>query len=296
MDKLTAIQVFLGVAETGSFSQTAEKLELSAPMVSRYVGLMEEWLNARLFHRTTRKVSLTEAGEQAVRLCQQIVNLTAQMEEECQSEQGELTGILRLAASSSFGVSHLTTLIGQFQRQHPKLQIQLNLGDQTFNLVEQRIDLAIRITNNPEPSLVARKLTECRSVLVATPSYLQATSPILSPQDLTYHRCLAHSHLNRNEWQFSQQGETVTLSLQNQFSVNDALALHQAALDDQGVAMLPLYLVEQDLTEGKLVRVLSDWQLPTLQIYALYSSRHKLPKRVRLFLDFLAEQLANKMW
>ena len=129
MDKLTAIKVFLTVAETGSFTATAEQLEISKPMISRYVALMEEWLNARLFQRSTRKVALTDTGEQAVLFCQRIANLTAEMEQEMMAQQGELRGVLRVTSSQTFGTYHLVQMVNRFLQLHPKLNIQLLLND-----------------------------------------------------------------------------------------------------------------------------------------------------------------------
>lgn len=296
MDRLTAIQVFLAVAEHGSFSATAEKLNLSRPMVSRYIALMEAWFNARLLHRTTRHVTLTEAGEQAVRHCQNIANLVRQAEDEAKFSDGELHGVLRLTASTSFGALHLTETLNQFQRLHPKLKIHLHLSEGELNLVKERIDLAIRIAREIDPNLIARRLAPCRSVLVATPDYLAAHGTPQTPTDLHQHLCLAHSHLNRSQWQLRQGSESVQLELENHFSANDANALLTAALAHGGIAMLPRYLAAEPLAAQRLQQVLPDWQPPELAIYALYTSRDKMPKAVRMLLDFLLEQFADKPW
>ena len=187
MDKLTAIKVFLTVAETGSFTATAERLEISKPMISRYVALMEEWLNARLFQRSTRKVALTEAGEQAVLFCQKIANLTAEMEQEMMAQQGELRGMLHVTSSQTFGAYHLVQTVNRFLQLHPKLNIQLLLNDQQMDLISERIDLAIRITNTPDPNFIARKLADCHSLLVATPDYLAQFGTPKQPDALYQH-------------------------------------------------------------------------------------------------------------
>lgn len=296
MDKLTAINIFLEVAKSGSFTATADKLELSRPMVTRYIALMEEWLNARLFHRTTRLVLLTEAGEQAVVFCQNIAKTIAEMEESIQPNDGELQGILRVSSNISFGASHLARAITDFQQLHPKLKVHLNLSDERVNLTESRIDLAIRFTNDPDPNLVARPLANCRSALVASPAYLAEHGTPEHPNDLLHHRCLAHANINRSEWTFKRADEQITLELTNNFSTNETTALHRAALDHNGIAMLPLYLISDDLQQGKLVPVLSDWQLPEYKIYALYLSRHKLPRATRALLDFLVGEFEGRDW
>ena len=296
MDKISAINVFLEVANSGSFTATADKLELSRPMVTRYIALMEEWLNARLFHRTTRLVILTEAGEQAVEYCQQILALVEKMEQDIQPNDGELQGVLRIGSNISFGATHLAQAIQRFQQLHPKLKINLQLSDERQNLLEQRLDLAIRFTNEPDPTLVARPLATCHSALVASPNYLAKFGTPDKPQDLAHHRCLAHANINRAEWRFTRNGETLNLELNNTFSCNETTALLRTVLDDGGVAMLPLYLINDELNNGALQAILRDWQLPEYKIYALYLSRHKLPRATRAFLDFLVEEFKSKIW
>ncbi len=296
MDKLTAIKVFLTVAETGSFTATAEQLEISKPMISRYVALMEEWLNARLFQRSTRKVALTDAGEQAVLFCQRIANLTAEMEQEMMAQQGELRGVLRVTSSQTFGTYHLVQMVNRFLQLHPKLNIQLLLNDQTMDLISERIDLAIRITNTPDPNFIARKLADCHSLLVATPDYLAQFGTPTLPENLYQHHYLSHNNINRKAWKCTQGEREVLLDLNSRFTTNDTQALLNAVLDGSGIAMLPKYMLETELQQGKLQAVLTDWQLPTFNIYAMYPSRDKLPLAVRKLIDFLVENFEGKAW
>lgn len=296
MDKLTAIKVFLTVAETGSFTATAEQLEISKPMISRYVALMEEWLNARLFQRSTRKVALTDAGEQAVLFCQRIANLTAEMEQEMMAQQGELSGALRVTSSQTFGTYHLVQMVNRFLQLHPKLNIQLLLNDQMMDLISERIDLAIRITNTPDPNFIARKLADCHSLLVATPDYLAQFGTPKQPEDLYKHHYLSHHNINRKAWKCTQGEREVLLDLNSRFTTNDTQALLNAVLDGNGIAMLPKYMLETELQQGKLQVVLTDWQLPTFSIYAMYPSRDKLPLAVRKLIDFLVESFEGKAW
>ncbi|MCW9731977.1 LysR family transcriptional regulator [Avibacterium sp. 20-15] len=296
MDKITAINVFLEAARTGSFTDTAEHLQMSRPMVSRHIALIERWLDARLFHRTTRHISLTEAGRQAVPYCQEILNQIKKMQDDTASGRLDLQGTLRLTASISFGATHLTEAIYRFQKQHPKLAIYLNLSEASLNLVEQGIDLAIRISSRPDGQLISRPLADCHSVLAATPAYLAEHGTPKTPEDLPKHRFLAHSHLNRTELSLEKAGEEKKCLLTNAFSANDAGALLCAVRHHAGIAMLPRYLVERELQSGELVALLGDWQLPVLKIYGLYASREHLPKATRLFLDFLIDDFANKDW
>ena len=296
MDKLTAIKVFLTVAETGSFTATAEQLEISKPMISRYVALMEEWLNARLFQRSTRKVALTDAGEQAVLFCQRIANLTAEMEQEMMAQQGELRGVLRVTSSQTFGAYHLVKTVNRFLQLHPKLNIQLLLNDQQMDLISERIDLAIRITNTPDPNFIARKLADCHSLLVATPDYLAQFGTPKQPEDLYQHHYLSHHNINRKAWKCTQGEKEILLDLNSRFTTNDTQALLNSVLDGNGIAMLPKYMLETELQQGTLQAVLTDWQLPIFSIYAMYPSRDKLPLAVRKLIDFLVESFEGKAW
>ncbi|WGE56560.1 LysR family transcriptional regulator [Actinobacillus equuli] len=294
MDRITAIQVFLMVAETGSFTATAERLDLSRPKVTRAVALMEEWFNARLLQRTTRHVSLTDAGEQAVEYCKKMTELTLAIEQDFLAKQGELRGSLKIASNAAFGSTHLLNAIRTFLAKHPKLNIQLILADNTVNLVEEGIDLAVRFTNNPDPNAVARPLFTCHSLLVATPAYLTQHGTIHSPQELANHRYLAHANVNRKEWTFIKDGQETVLELTSQLTINDTGALLNFTLADGGIAMLPKYFIEQQLKNNQLQIVLPDWQMPTYQVYAVYPSRRQLSQTVRSFVDFLVEEFGGK--
>lgn len=296
MDRIEAMNIFLTVVETGSFTATADRLDLSRPMVTRAVALVEEWFNARLLQRTTRRVSLTSAGERAVTHCQKMVDLAAEIEQDILAQQGELQGSLRIASNSSFGSTHLLLAIKDFLQRHPKLNIQFQLSDQSVNLIDERIDLAIRFTNQPDPNLIARPLATCHSLLVASPEYLAQKGVPQTPQDLADHIYLAHANINRKEWKFYQNDREISLELTSQFTTNDTSALLNLTLAGGGIAMLPKYLLNEHLASQQLVSILTDWQLPTYQIYALYSSRHKLPLTIRTLVDFLVERFNGVSW
>lgn len=296
MDRIEAMNIFLTVVETGSFTATADRLDLSRPMVTRAVALVEEWFNARLLQRTTRRVSLTSAGERAVAHCQKMVDLAAEIEQDILAQQGELQGSLRIASNSSFGSTHLLLAIKDFLQRHPKLNIQFQLSDQSVNLIDERIDLAIRFTNQPDPNLIARPLATCHSLLVASPEYLAQKGVPQAPQDLAAHVYLAHANINRKEWKFYQNEREISLELTSQFTTNDTSALLNLTLAGGGIAMLPKYLLNEHLASQQLVSILTDWQLPTYQIYALYSSRHRLPLTIRTLVDFLVERFRGVNW
>jgi DNA-binding transcriptional LysR family regulator len=304
MDRLTAMRVFCEVASSGSFSATADKLDMSRAMVTRYVSELESWLNARLLQRTTRSVTLTDAGEQCLRRSQQMLALMENIEEETRSDDAELRGQLRLTCSTSFAFGHLARVISKFLAQHPLLKIDLHVGDGTVNLVEARIDLAIRISSEPDPLLIARPLAICDSVLVAAPSYVQQAGLPQHPQDLPAHRCLSHANYGRNTWRFVRGDErrdkggddSVQIDITSHFSANDATVLLQAVLAGAGITLLPTYLMDDHLDKGALQIILPEWTAPPMTIYALFPSRRHLSPAVRALLDFLVAEFASQPW
>lgn len=296
MDRLTAMQVFVEVAQTGSFSATADKLDMSRAMVTRYVGELEQWLGARLLQRTTRSVTLTDAGENCLRRSQQMLALVQDVEEETQSHDGALRGQLRITCSMSFAYAQMAAAVVDFLQLHPQLKIDLNASEGALNLVEARIDLAIRISAEPDPALIGRVLAPCTSVLVASPAYLAAHGVPQLPADLATHRCLSYANFGKSVWTFSRGDDHARVSVGSYFSANEATALLQGVLAGGGIALQPSYLANPHLQDGSLQVVLPDWKVPDMAIYALYPSRKHLSPAVRALLDFLVERFAQVPW
>ena len=296
MDRLTAMQVFAEVARSGSFSATADKLDMSRAMVTRYVGTLEQWLGARLLQRTTRSVTLTDAGESCLRRSQQMLALMDDVQEETSGHDGALRGQLRITCSVSFAHAQMAAAVVDFLRLYPELKIDLNASEGALNLVEARIDLAIRISAEPDPALVGRVLAPCASVLVASPGYLRAHGTPQQPADLGAHRCLSYANFGKSLWNLQRGEVREQVSVGSHFSGNEATALLQAALAGGGIAMQPTYLANPHLRAGGLEAVLPQWELPTMDIYALYPSRKNLSPAVRALLDFLVERFADTPW
>ena len=296
MDRLTAMQVFVEVAEAGSFSAAADTLGMSRAMVTRYVGELEQWLGARLLQRTTRSVTLTDAGESCLRRSQQMLALMENVEEETSSQGDALHGQLRITCSVSFAYAQMAAAVADFLQAYPRLKIDLNASEGALNLVEARIDLAIRISAEPDPALIGRVLAPCDSVLVASPAYLAIHGVPALPADLASHRCLSYANFGKSIWRFTRGDEKAEVRISSQFSANEATALLRAALAAGGIALQPTYLVSPHLADGSLQVVLPDWKLPGMSIYALYTSRRHLPPAVRAFLDFLVARFATVPW
>lgn len=296
MDRLIAMQVFTEVAKSGSFTATADKLDMSRAMVTRYVSELEQWLGARLLQRTTRRVTLTDAGENCLRRSEQMMALMENMEEETGSHEGELRGQLRITCSMSFAYAQIAAAIVDFLKRYPQLKIDLNISEGALNLVDARIDLAIRISAEPDPSLIGRVLAPCSSVLVASPAYLRAHGMPQTPAELAAHRGLSYANFGKSVWTLRRGEELVSIRISSYFSANEASALLCAAQAGGGIALQPVYLAKPHLEDGSLQVVLPEWQLPDMSIYALYPSRKHLSPAVRALLDFLAERFAGIAW
>ncbi|PKO66372.1 MAG: LysR family transcriptional regulator [Betaproteobacteria bacterium HGW-Betaproteobacteria-16] len=296
MDRLTAMRVFVAVASNGSFSATADQLDMSRAMVTRYVGTLEQWLGARLLQRTTRSVTLTDAGETCLRRSQQMLALVDDVEQETSRHDTALRGQLRVTCSISFAYAQLAAVLSDFLKLHPQLKIDLNASEGALNLVEARIDLAIRISAEPDPTLIGRVLAPCASVLVATPDYLAAQGTPSVPADLETHQCLSFANFGKSTWSLRRGEESCEVRVRSQLSANEATALLQAALAGGGVAMQPTYLANPHLASGRLLAVLPEWQPPDMSIYALYPSRRHLSPAVRALLDFLVQRFASLPW
>lgn len=293
MDRLSAMRVFVEVAERGSLTRAAERLDMSRAMASRYLEALERWLGARLLHRTTRRVSLSDAGQQALSRCRQLLELADEVHDAASERRHEAAGKLRLTTSLSFAQSHLTDAVVAFLAQHPRVEIELIAVDRAVNLVEERIDLAVRITNRLEDSFVARRLASCHSTLCASPAYLKRHRTPQVPADLKAHCCVTHAFGSRAEYRLRHAGTLVTVPVGGNLSSNETGVVREAALAGAGIAMLPTYFVGEDLARGALVRLLPDYEPEPLGIHAVYLSRQHQPQPLRLLIEFLADRFGG---
>lgn len=292
MEKLTALRVFRTVCELGSFSGAARRLRLSNPAVSKNVRELEEELGTRLIERTTRSVRTTEAGEAYLHRARAILDELAALDAEIKEHAGTPRGALRVAAPMSLGVARLAPLIGAFLVQYPELRIDLEMSDRYVDLVAEGFDVALRGGALGDSSLVARKLDVIERVLCAAPSYLERHGRPRRPQELAQHRCLVYS-LAKTPGRVSlrRQGRRVNVRVSGPLSVNSSLALAGAAAAGAGIALLPQLAVTEMLARGQLVPVLESWSAEPQALYAVYPRHHQVSRRVRLFVDYLAERL-----
>lgn len=294
MDRLTAVRVFVEVVDRGSLTQTAEHLEMSTAMVSRYLAAIEDWFGARLLHRTTRKISLTDAGMAALPSCRQLLDIAQEAQHMAAERIREPTGVLRVTTASSFADAQLTSALVDFQAQYEQVEIVLSVGDKAADLVSERVDLAVRITNNLDPAMIARPLARCRSMLCASPNYLARYGAPHTAEDLHQHRCIGHAFGIGKQYSFTRNGEAVQAPVNWRFHTNETAVLRRAVLSGAGIGMLPTYYVGEDLRTGRLVQLLPDHEPEVFGIYAIYLSRQHQPLALRLLVDFLAARFAGE--
>ncbi|WP_026144786.1 LysR family transcriptional regulator [Pseudomonas asplenii] len=287
MDRLTAMRVFVTVVDLGSQSAAADHLELSRPVVSRYLAELEDWIGARLMHRTTRKLSLTAAGTETLPRCRQLLELSGDMQAAVSIPDEAPRGLLRISVSTSFGQAQFADAMTEYVRRFPGVNVDLQMLDRTVNLVDERIDLAIRASNDLDPNLIARRLTVCRSVICASPAYLREHPAPQRVEDLSRYNCLTHSYFGKSLWHFEQDGEQVSVPVQGNISANEASTLLRAAVAGAGISMLPTYQAWEYLRSGELVRLLAHAEPRTMDMYAVYASRKHMPATLRSMLDFL---------
>ncbi|MBM3070334.1 LysR family transcriptional regulator [Enterobacter sp. RHBSTW-00994] len=290
MDRVIAAQVYNRICELGSLSAAARALGISRPMVSRYLEQMEKWAGTRLVHRSTRKLTLTTAGEKVLQKTRTLTQLSQEIED--QSAKDRPSGTLRVACAHFTAMHMVAPVLPDILLRYPQLRVELDVNNHPVSLVGERIDVAIRITDNPEPGMIARRLGECRSVLCASPEYLAQKGVPQHPEDLALHNCLHYSFFAGQSWHFlSPEGEGVSVAVSGNLSASISALLMEAAIRHCGIAMLPEREAQTALEQGTLVPVLSSLTPKPLAIYGIYQSREYQPAALRLFLDEIAGSL-----
>ena len=281
---------FVSVAEQGGFTAAARKLGVSVAQVSRQVAQLEDRLQAKLLLRTTRQVRLTELGDIYYRHCRQLLDNLYEAELAVGRHQAEPQGTLRITAPVSYGESRIAPLVNDFMLRYPQLEVTLTLTNQLLDLVHDGFDLAIRLGHLKDSTLIARKLAERMPYVCASPAYAARNGVPLSLPELAQHSCLVG---NSDEWHFTLQGQPHTLRVQGQLHCNSGHALLDAALKGIGIIQLPDYYVYPHLASGELLELFPECRAPAEGIWALYPQNRHLSPKVRLLVDYLAEQLGS---
>lgn len=293
---LNSLVVFDAVVESGGFTAAAERLDVAKAKVSIQVARLEEKLGTTLFVRTTRKVSLTDAGRRLHEECKPLLAGIQDAIDQVGHDKGVLTGTLRLTTSVDHAVQSLALAAAEFAGHHPSLQVDLRTGDRVVDLVEEGIDLAIRLGWLRDSSLRAVKLGEFEQFVVASPAYLRRAGRPKRLEDLAGHDWVALMLLRTPfTWKFSRRGETHTVQVKSRLRVDSPGALRAMLRQGAGISVLDEYSVREDLKTGALVRLLPEWSLPRGGIHAVYPQGRHVPPRVRQFIDFYRTWLASEL-
>lgn len=295
MDRFADMQTFVRVVESGSISGAAERLDIAKSAVSRRLAELEARLGVQLFHRTTRRLSLTDSGRIFHERCVRILDEVDEAELAVSAAHRELRGALRVALPLSFGLLHLAPAIQEFVRLHPAVEFDLDFNDRQVDLVREGFDVAVRIAQLADSSLMARRLAPIRHVVCASPEYLARRGVPRRPPDLAQHVCLAYSNLpNPGVWSYrDEQGRVVSVNVPVRLKANNGDFLQRAAAAGEGLILQPTFYLHEAIRDGKLVPVLRDVAWPEISAYALYPATRHLSSRVRSFVDFLAEYFAG---
>jgi len=295
MENYRAMAIFVHVVQCGSFSAAAERLGITKSAVSQQISQLEDELNTRLLQRTTRKLHLTEAGELYLAGCRKMVEAAEVASYELGRLKNEPTGTLRITSSTDFAARGLIPLIAPFMSRYPKLSLDFDGSDAAINLVEEGIDLALRIGNLSDSNLVARKIADIPIALVAAPAYLETYGEPQEPADLIKHQWIALTQIS-TPYQVTLKGEygqSKKVRLYGRACSNNTIIAREMAVAGMGIAQLLANTVQNELVGGQLKRVLPDYHIEPLGLYAVYPQRSHVPLKVRVLIDYLIENRDN---
>ncbi|MBZ4420359.1 LysR family transcriptional regulator [Myxococcus sp. RHSTA-1-4] len=298
MDQFGAMTVFRRVVEAGSYSGAARALRISVASASKQVAWLEQRLGARLLHRTTRRLALTEAGREYYARCGRILDEVADAEARVAEREAAVRGNLRVTAPFSFGLLHMSAPVTAFARSYPDVRVELVLSDRLVDLVEEGFDVAVRMTARPaDTSLVSVKLARARRVVCAAPGYLKRAGRPRKPADLAQHRCLINpATVSPTTWLLRGPEGPLAVEVHAALAVNSSISLRDAALAELGLVLMPEFVVAEELRDGRLEAVLTAYEPEPLHVYALHPHGRFVPRRVRLFVDALREQFSGAGW
>lgn len=296
MDSLTDIAVFVQVVQSGSFTAAAKRLSLSKSVVSKYVTRLEKRVGARLLNRTTRRLSVTEAGRAFYERSRRGLLEIEEAEAEVSRLQGEPRGTLRVNAPMSFGILHIAPAVPEFLRRYPELSVDMHLDDRKVDVIEEGFDVSVRISDLPDSSLIARRVGPCRHAIVASPEYLKRHGTPRTPNELRDHNVITYQYQESAlEWHFQAAGETpIFVPVSGSIQMTNSLALREAVLNGAGITRTPTFVVGRDLQDGTLQAVLTNYETLEVSIYVVFPQRQLLAPKVRAFADFMIEHISDE--
>ena len=295
MDRLTEIELFVQVAETGRLSRAAEALDLSNAAASRHLSALEERLGARLVERNTRRLYLTDTGQEFFARAKAILSDLKDAESAVNATALNPTGVLRITASLSFSLHHVAPMLREYTQRYPNVTVHVEAANRYLDIIDNNIDVAIRTREiEPDSNITIRRLCETRRNLAASPRYFSEHGFPKTLEDLHRHKLLIYTYANNpNELRFTRNGETKPITVKSLLESNDGQILRAAALEGMGILVQPTYILYNDIVAGRLVPVLDDWDLPRLTVNLAYPSRKHLSAKVRTFIDFMTDHFAK---
>jgi DNA-binding transcriptional LysR family regulator len=293
MDKLDAMQTFVRVAEAGSFIAVANQLQVARSAVTRQIASLETHLGTKLITRSTRSLTLTAAGAAYLEKCRVILNMVDAAESSLNEENTAPRGRIRLGLPLSYGLQELTPALLDFANAQPFIELVMNLSDQRSNLIEEGLDLSIRITADLQPGDIVRKLGECRVLTLASPAYLREHGEPRHPNDLQHHECLIYaSDSTINTWPYREGKKPLQVAVRGRIVANNGIALTEAATRGMGIARQPDFIAKPYIKRKKVRSILENFEAKPLGIYAVLPSNRYVPHRVRVLIDYLAQRFA----
>lgn len=294
MDRLDAMRTFVRVAETGSFSGVALQLDVARSVITRQIAGLEAHLGTKLIARSTRRLSLTSAGVIYLEKCRDILNRIEEAESGLIEDRQAPRGNIRVSLPLSLGLRQLTPLVADFIKTYPEVGIELDFSDRRTNLIEEGLDLAVRTTRQLEPNDVARKMSTCGMVAVASPDYLQRHGRPMHPSELASgHECFGYTPVQRGNWPFLIDGELTWFPVRGRVQANNGDALLDFAIRGLGITMAPTFIVNPAIKAGLIEIILDQYPPLELGIYAVFPGNRFVPHRVRTLVDYLAERIGQ---
>jgi DNA-binding transcriptional LysR family regulator len=292
MDKLNAMQVFVRVAEAGSFTAVANQENVARSMITRQIASLEKQLGSKLIIRSTRSLTLTTAGAAYLERCRVILNMVDAAESSLSEEKVEPRGRIRLGLPLSFGLQRLMPSLAEFSKLHPHIQLSMDFSDRRANLIEEGIDVSIRITGDLDPSDIVRKLGTCKILTLASPQYLAQHGTPRHPRELQNHECLAYAmDMKPANWIYDVNGANFNVPIRGRMMANNGEALMQATAAGIGITRQPDFIAQPFLNSAEVVEVLKKFAIAPLGIYAVLPSNRYIPHRVSVLIEYLSEAL-----
>ena len=293
MDRLQAMHLFVRVAELSSFSAVAQQMGLARSAVTRQIAALEQHLGIKLMVRSTRRLMLTSVGAAYLEKCRVILNLVEAAETGVAEERQTPRGMIRISLPLTYGLMRVAPILLDFARRYPEVQLDMDYTDRRVNLIEEAIDLSVRITSRLGATEIARRIGSSQLQAVASPAYLAEHGMPRHPSELIHHECLSYTTTaeSKQTWSFDVDGVLTAYPIRARIHSNNGEALNDAVERGLGIALQPDFIIERSLQSGKVVTILTEFPLPELGIYAMLPSNRQVPYRVRVLMDFLADQL-----